>query len=161
MEDEVWKECIFDFRDIPTKCDVCSSDKIRYTSNAEIYHGKQYGNGYCYLCDNCGASVGVHNTKNKKPLGRFATDEMKKLKMQCHAKFDPLWKKYNFKRTDCYGYLAYRLGLHLRETHFGWFDVEYLNKSLEILNDIDFKDMWKYIKERKERKREEKKIAKS
>ena len=96
MEDEVWKECIFDFRDIPTKCDVCGSDKIRYTSNAEIYHGKQYGNGYCYLCDNCGASVGVHNAKSKKPLGRFATKEMKQLKMKCHSKFDLLWKKYNF-----------------------------------------------------------------
>ena len=35
MEDEVWKECIFDFRDIPTKCDVCGSDKIRYTRNKE------------------------------------------------------------------------------------------------------------------------------
>lgn len=68
--------------------------------------------------------------------------------MKCHSKFDPLWKQYNFKRTDCYGYLANKLGLHLRETHFGWFDEEYLKKSLEILEHIDFKDMWKYIKER-------------
>ena len=112
MKEDIWKECIFDFREIPTKCDVCGSDKVRYTNNAEIYHGKQCGNGYCYLCDNCGASVGVHNTKSKKPLGRLATEEMKRLKMQCHYKFDPLWKKYNFKRTDCYGYLAHKLGLH-------------------------------------------------
>ena len=48
-KDDVWKECIFDFREIPQKCDVCGSEKVRYASNAEIYHGKQFGNGYCYL----------------------------------------------------------------------------------------------------------------
>ena len=147
--DAIWENCKFDFRDIPTKCSNCGSTNIRYTSNAEIYSGKQYGNGYCYLCDDCGASVGVHNTKSKLPLGRFATKKLKELKMQCHSKFDPLWKQYNFKRTDCYGYLAYRLGLHFRETHFGWFDEEYLRKSLDILNNIDFNDIWKYIKNRK------------
>lgn len=147
-----WENAKFDFREIPTKCTVCGSEKIRYTSNAEIYNGKQYGNGYCYLCDNCGASVGVHNTKSKIPLGRFATKEMKVLKMQCHAKFDILWKKYNFKRTDCYGWLANKLGLMYRETHFGWFDIEYLNKALEILEDIDFKEVWDYVKNRKKDK---------
>lgn len=150
MKKDTWQKCIFDFRNIPTKCDVCGSDKIRYTSNAEVY-GKQYGNGYCYLCDNCGASVGVHSTKSKKPLGRFATKEMKELKIKCHSKFDLLWTKYNFKRPDCYGYLAYKLGLHLRETHFGWFDTKYLNKALEVLDNLDFNDMWDYIKNRKKK----------
>lgn len=143
-----WENAKFDFRGIPTHCSNCGSKNIRYTSNAEIYNGKQYGNGYCYLCDDCKASVGVHDTKSKIPLGRFATKEMKLLKMKCHAKFDPLWKKYNFKRKDCYGWLASKLGLMMRETHFGWFDIEYLNKSLEILENIDFKDVWEYIKNR-------------
>ena len=143
-----WENAKFDFRGIPTHCSNCGSKNIRYTSNAEIYNGKQYGNGYCYLCDDCKASVGVHDTKSKIPLGRFATKEMKLLKMKCHAKFDPLWKKYNFKRKDCYGWLASKLGLMMRETHFGWLDIEYLNKSLEILENIDFKDVWKYVKNR-------------
>lgn len=143
-----WENAKFDFRGIPTHCSNCGSKNIRYTSNAEIYNGKQYGNGYCYLCDDCKASVGVHDTKSKIPLGRFATKEMKLLKMKCHAKFDPLWKKYNFKRKDCYGWLASKLGLMMRETHFGWFDIEYLNKSLEILENIDFKDVWEYVKNR-------------
>lgn len=143
-----WENAKFDFRGIPTQCSNCGSKNIRYTSNAEIYNGKQYGNGYCYLCDDCKASVGVHDTKSKIPLGRFATKEMKLLKMKCHAKFDLLWKKYNFKRKDCYGWLASKLGLMMRETHFGWFDIEYLNKALEILENIDFKDVSKYIKNR-------------
>lgn len=147
-----WENAKFDFRGIPTHCSNCGSKNIRYTSNAEIYNGKQYGNGYCYLCDDCKASVGVHDTKSKIPLGRFATKEMKLLKMKCHAKFDPLWKKYNFKRKDCYGWLASKLGLMMRETHFGWFDIKYLNKSLEILENIDFNDVWKYVKNREDDK---------
>ena len=141
----------FDYNKIPTHCDVCGSSNIRYTSNAEIYHGKQYGNGYCYICDNCKSSVGVHNTKSKMPLGRFANKEMKKLKMECHNKFDILWKEKGFKRKDCYGYLANKLGLHLRETHFGWFDIEYLNKALDIINNIDEADMREYVKNRRDK----------
>lgn len=140
-KEHTWENAHFDFRGIPTKCSNCGSEKIRYTSNAEIYHGIQFGNGYCYLCDNCGASVGVYSTKNKLPLGRFATKELKDLKMKCHRLFDPHWRSGKFRRTDCYGWLANKLGLMLRETHFGWFDEEYLLKSLEILqakdDDID------------------------
>lgn len=91
MNNDVWNECIFDFRNIPVKCDNCGSDKVRYTSNKEVY-GRVYGNGGCYLCDDCKAYVGVHDIKNKKPLGRLANKELRELKMACHRKFDPLWK---------------------------------------------------------------------
>lgn len=143
-----WENARFDFRNIPTKCTLCGSKNIRYTSNAEIYHGRQYGNGYCYLCDDCGGSVGVHDTKNKIPLGRFANKELKDLKMSCHKKFDPLWKNTKFKRPDCYGYLANKLGLMLRETHFGWFDKEYLEKALKVLENTTLKDIEKYVNTR-------------
>lgn len=36
MNNDVWNECIFDFRNIPVKCDNCGSDKVRYTSNKEV-----------------------------------------------------------------------------------------------------------------------------
>ena len=42
MNNDVWNECIFDFRNIPVKCDNCGSDKVRYTSNKEVY-GRVYG----------------------------------------------------------------------------------------------------------------------
>ena len=150
--EERWKECRFDFREPPKICNICGSDKVRYTTNDEIY-GRIYGNGGCYLCDNCGAYVGVHNTKTKKPLGRLANKEMRQLKMRCHEKFDKLWKIYSFKRADCYGYLAWKLGLCFRETHFGWFDIEYLNKALAVLDYIDFNEIWYYIKDVKNKRR--------
>ena len=148
MREHTWESCRFDFREPPTICNVCGSSKVRYTTNDEVY-GKIYGNGGCYLCDDCKSYVGVHNTKTKKPLGRLATKELRDLKMKCHSKFDPLWKKYNFKRQDCYGYLAYKLDLNFRETHFGWFDKEYLEKALEVLNNTSFNDIWDYIKNHK------------
>lgn len=141
-----WENCRFDFREIPTKCSECGSENIRYTTNDEIY-GKVYGNGGCYLCDDCKAYVGVHDTKQKKPLGRFATKEMRQLKMKCHYKFDKLWKEANFKRQDCYGWLSWRLGLLFRETHFGWFDIEYLEKAYKILENTNYENIWYYIKE--------------
>ena len=146
-----WGNARFDFRKIPTECTLCGSKNIRYTTNAEIYHGKQYGNGYCYLCDDCGGSVGVHDTKNKIPLGRFANKELKELKMKCHNKFDKYWRSKKFKRTDCYGYLANKLGLMLRETHFGWFDKEYLLKALDVLNNTTEKDIEEYLKVRNDK----------
>lgn len=154
MEEEIWRQCKFDFREPPKKCDVCNSLNVRYTTNDEIY-GRIYGNGGCYLCDDCKSYVGVHDTKNKKPLGRLATKEMRLLKMKCHDKFDPLWRNANFKRKDCYGYLAEKLDLRLRETHFGWFDIEYLNKALEVLENTTYNDIWDYIRRRKERKSNE------
>lgn len=42
----------------PKLCRYCGHEVV-FTSNAEIY-GKEYGNGKCYLCRNCGAFVGVH-----------------------------------------------------------------------------------------------------
>lgn len=47
-----------DFMKKPHICRYCGHEVV-FTSNAEIY-GKEYGNGKCYLCKNCGAFVGVH-----------------------------------------------------------------------------------------------------
>lgn len=153
-EEDKWAECRFDYRNIPEKCDECGGNHIRYTTNDEVY-GKIYGNGGLYLCDDCGAYVGVRDTKNKIPLGRLASKELRQLKMECHSNFDYFWKKAGFKRRDCYGYLAEKLDLRLRETHFGWFDREYLEKALYVLKNTRYEDIHRYNRERNERKRSE------
>ena len=33
----------------PEVCNLCGG-KVIYTSNARVYHGREYGSGYCYLC---------------------------------------------------------------------------------------------------------------
>lgn len=39
----------------PTRCNICGGP-VTYGSNARIY-GREYGSGYCYLCQSCGAYV--------------------------------------------------------------------------------------------------------
>lgn len=115
---------------IPTVCEYCGHEVV-LTSNAEIY-GSPYGNGKCYLCRNCRASVGVHPDL-VTPLGRLANKELKKLKMKVHSLFDPYWKNESMKRAECYLHLSNKLGIALQECHFGWFGNDMLLKVISIL----------------------------
>lgn len=115
---------------IPTSCPYCFSEVI-YTSNKVIY-GKEFGNGKCYKCTHCDAYVGVHNGTNI-PLGRLANKELRELKKQAHALFDPIWKTKQKTRSEAYADLAKALGIPKEECHFGWFDQAMLLKSIAIL----------------------------
>lgn len=115
---------------IPEICPYCGSPVI-FTSNAVIY-GKQYGGGMCYKCVNCDSYVGVHKGTNV-PLGILANKELRELKKECHALFDPLWKSNKMTRKEAYGYLANLLSISIDECHFGWFSKEMLQKAKNVL----------------------------
>lgn len=115
---------------VPKICPYCGNDVV-LTSNAELY-GREYGNGKCYLCRNCKASVGVHPDL-VTPLGRLADKELKDLKMKCHELFDPYWKNKKMYRHECYKILAREMGIDAKECHFGWFDKGMLLRALSIL----------------------------
>lgn len=114
----------------PTTCQYCGHEVI-YTSNAEIY-GKEYGNGKCYKCNNCDAYVGVHDGTDI-PLGILANIELRNLKKKAHAMFDPIWKRKKKYRWQCYHQLALKLDIPVKECHFGWFNKDMLEKSIQIL----------------------------
>ena len=57
----------------PEVCNLCGG-KVIYTSNARVYHGREYGSGYCYLCLACGAYVGTHKPHPKEALGLLADE---------------------------------------------------------------------------------------
>ena len=118
----------------PKICPYCNGDVVR-TSNSEIY-GKEYGNGVCYLCRSCRASVGTHD--DGRPLGILATKEMKNLKKKCHEIFDPIWKNNLVSRTSLYKRLAIKLSIPFEDCHFGHFDTTTLNKVLRIMSE----DKW-------------------
>lgn len=133
---------------IPAICPYCESEVI-YTSNKVIY-GKEFGNGKCYKCTHCDAYVGVHNGTNI-PLGRMANKELRELKKQAHALFDPIWKTKQKTRSEAYQDLANALGIPKNECHFGWFDQPMLLKAIRILQlQIDPKkrliDIIEYLK---------------
>lgn len=120
---------------IPKTCDFCGS-RVVLTSNKIIY-GREYGNGLCYVCTNpkCRAHVGVH-TGTIYPLGRLSNKEMRMLKMECHALFDPLWNRGSSRgkrRQAAYRWLAKEMRIPASQCHFGWFDEKQLQTALEIL----------------------------
>lgn len=122
----------------PTKCNICGG-KVIYTSNSMIY-GKEYGSGKMYYCTNCGAYVGTHKPRPTEALGILGNEEMRELKMKCHYIFDQQWKnisngkKRHYARVNAYKELAKALGIRLEECHFGYFDMEMLQKAYMILN---------------------------
>lgn len=115
----------------PSQCSLCGG-LVVLTTNDKIY-GKSYGNGMSFLCKECGAYVGTHNTG--EALGRLANKEMRTMKMACHNLFDGFWKSKEYTRTEMYRWLASQLGIKESHCHFGWFDLEMLNKAYAILKD--------------------------
>lgn len=121
----------------PTTCNLCGG-KVIYTSNAQIY-GKEYGSGKCYYCTCCHAYVGTHKPNPRIALGILADAEMRAMKMKCHELFDSMWKGKPSKganknpRQKLYKWLAEELNIPVSECHFGYFDMNMLNKAYEIL----------------------------
>lgn len=121
--------------EIPKACPFCSSEVV-LTSNKEIY-GKEFGNGKCYLCRKCKASVGTHNGTTR-PLGILANREMKILKKTCHDLFDITWKNKILNRTEAYKRLARSLGIKQEDCHFGHFEIDMLINAIKVLSDSNW-----------------------
>ena len=121
----------------PTECNICGG-KVIYTSNSKIY-GREYGSGKMYYCTECGAYVGTHEPRPKEALGLLANKEMRDMKMKCHELFDKKWKneptsrKRHIARKNAYKELSDRLQIPIEECHFGYFDMDMLNRAFKIL----------------------------
>lgn len=119
----------------PKVCNLCGGTVI-YTSNARVYHGREYGSGYCYLCLNCGAYVGTHKHHPKEAKGLLADEPMRKGKKMCHALFDSLWQgkeKPHRERNRLYHWLADEMDIPIADCHFGYFDIHQLRQAYRIL----------------------------
>lgn len=117
----------------PKKCNLCGGE-VEFISNARIY-GRPYGSGKCYRCKSCGAFVGTHEQRPRVAFGILADKDMREMKKKCHALFDPMWKRGGMKRYKCYKWLAERLGIPVKECHFGYFGMDMLNRAYEILKE--------------------------
>lgn len=121
----------------PKICNICNGDVI-FTDNKIIY-GKNYGSGKMYICTKCGAYVGTHEPRPTEAFGLLADKQMRDMKMKCHELFDAKWrhektsKARHHARNKAYENLAKALNIPLNECHFGYFDIDMLNKAYEIL----------------------------
>ena len=121
----------------PTKCNICGGTVI-FASNSRLY-GREYGSGKMYYCTQCGAYVGTHKPRPEEALGILGNKEMRDMKMRCHALFDTKWKneptsrKRHIARKNAYRWLADKLEIPVDDCHFGYFNMDTLNKAYKIL----------------------------
>lgn len=118
----------------PKVCNLCGGP-VEYVSNAMIY-GRQYGSGFCYRCQSCGAYVGTHKPQPRKALGILANAEMRDWKQKCHSLFDPFWqghKDRQMRRKNLYIRLAGKMGIDVQDCHFGYFNMDQLERAYKIL----------------------------
>ena len=130
---------------MPVMCPYCRKNAV-FVDSAEVYHGKSHGK--IWLCRDCQAWVGVHNGTDR-PLGRLANAALRKLKMQVHAAFDPIWKTGLDKRlplpngverlgerSRAYLWLAFELGIAPAQCHIGMFNDAQCLKVIEVCEKV-------------------------
>ena len=89
-------------------CDYCGR-RAEFVDSKVVY-GRSYGMIYLCRCHPGYAFVGVHKGTDR-PLGRLADMELRELKKQAHAAFDPLWKEGRFKGHRKAAYVSKELSL--------------------------------------------------
>jgi hypothetical protein len=116
-------------------CQYCSNEAKEVTGK-EIYpHRKDLYNLKFYQCEPCNAYVGCHR-KSGVPFGTLANANTRKARNKAHAHFDKFWKGRKMDRKDCYILLSHFMGISVKKTHIGNFNVEQCGMVLEFKPDI-------------------------
>lgn len=120
-------------------CPYCSAH-AELVDDTQVYQ-RNYG-GKVWLCRHCKAWVGCHkNSKSHIPLGRLATAELRKLKIEAHALFDPLWRaairlrgwSQPHARGKAYSWLSKKMDIPRAECHIGMFNEDRVRLAIDIL----------------------------
>jgi hypothetical protein len=120
-------------------CPYCDA-MAELVDDTQVYQ-RSYS-GKVWLCRPCKAWVGCHkNSKNHIPLGRLATAELRRLKIEAHDLFDPLWRaairlrgwSQAHARGKAYSWLAQKMGIPREECHIGMFNEERVKLAISVL----------------------------
>jgi len=139
---------------VPPVCPYCNTNAVLLdptpaeAGDLAAYPYKKYY-GPLWVCSHyptCNAYVGCH-PGTTMALGRLADKELRLLKSQVHAVFDPLWmyehairkRRYrrrgnmkNIIRNKWYEWLAGKLGIPVEQCHIGMFDNDTCQRAIEI-----------------------------
>lgn len=119
-------------------CPYCGK-RAELVDSREIYGDRSYG--WAYLCRDCDAFVGCHNTGNKhtvKPKGTLADGPTRAARIRAHNAFDALWRYSGSgfaTRTEAYGWLADMLSLSFKEAHIANFDLATCEKVISLAHE--------------------------
>ena len=107
-------------------CDYCLK-LAEFRISSKFIYGKNYGP--VYFCPCKYAYVGVHKGTTR-PLGRLADAKLRKIKIEAHTAFDPIWKNKEMKRKNAYAWLAEKLGIEAKACHMGIFDEQLCRRTI-------------------------------
>lgn len=111
----------------PIFCNCCGGD-VRIAGHGEVY-GKCYGKyPWVYLCDSCGAYVGMHPFTDL-PLGTLAGLETRKARNYSKRPFEKIWRDGYMTRNEAYQWLSEKLAISKKDCHFGMFDEQTCKKA--------------------------------
>ncbi|MDR9889879.1 zinc-finger-containing protein [Pseudenterobacter timonensis] len=117
----------------PTQCHHCSG-LVRIGTHEEVY-GRDYSDWpYVYLCEGCGAYVGLHPF-TAIPLGTLADKRTREARKSCKLPFERIWRSGRMSRTEAYKWLADKMGIPTDECHFGWFSAEQCQTAMTHCNE--------------------------
>jgi len=121
-------------------CPYCNSE-AQLVKGKKIYpHRPDLHMLNFWYCDNghdpayvgCHKASATHLHTGEEPLGRLANAELRKLKSEAHAVFDPLWKNGKFKsRGKAYNWLANTLNIPKVECHIGMMDEQTCKRVIQ------------------------------
>lgn len=105
--------------------------------------------GQFYGCSTFPACRGTHGAHpDGRPLGKPATLETKRARMEAHQQFDKLWQDpsvplgvVKFRRTRAYAWLAAQLKLTADECHIGQFDKAMCERVIALCTPATLDDV--------------------
>jgi len=113
------------------RCPYCAAPTVLVDSS-EVYNGRSYGP--IWICRPCRAWVSCHKGTHRA-LGRLANEELRRLKIAFHNKFDPIWRSGRSGRNELYLWLAKRMGIDKEVCHGGMFTPAQCREAIEALNE--------------------------
>ena len=114
-------------------CPYCN-EIADYIDSCEYYsNGRSYG--MMYICWPCDATVGVHEGTDN-PKGTLAKKELRELRKQVHALFDPMWRDGEMKRGKAYRLLSEEMGIPIEQAHIGEFREADCRKAVKALSKL-------------------------
>ena len=115
-------------------CNYCGANAKLEMGSTLFAHRPELAHKRIWRCDPCDAQVGTH-PHTHEPMGKLAKPALRKLRMEVHAVFDPLWRtQKKMTRTKAYEWLAGALGIPIDECHVGLFDEEMCARALKALD---------------------------
>lgn len=125
-----------DFKERPKTCPECGGP-VTYGRMTD-FGITPYGSGYCYICKDCRRFIVTHKNDKRTAMGTIASADTKRLRKECHERFDRLWST-SWERRSCYLRLSKALNMKKEDCHFGHMDEDQLRKALEVIAEMEAK----------------------